>query len=215
MHTITETFKDFDGNEVQETFYFNLTEEEAIELQFSHQQGFAEYLQSVTSSGDTGRVLAVFKDLVLKTYGEKSKDGRHFDKNDDIRRRFSQHAAFSQIYVGLATDAEKAADFVNAVVPTDLLSVRAAEGRQVRRPSDRQRKQQRPPRRINTESGVVVGQLEQVPDEEEDSSPIGRVVELPKTIEDYSPVQLMRLDESQRKALMDEFEERQEVQYED
>jgi hypothetical protein len=113
----TVTYEDYDGNVRTEDFYFNLTKAEVAEMEMSTDGGMSNMLQRIVKSNDTKRIIEVFKDLVLRSYGEKSPDGRRFIKNQAIKDGFSQTEAYSQIFMELATDAELAAAFVNGITP--------------------------------------------------------------------------------------------------
>lgn len=114
------TYTDYNGVERTEDFYFNLTKAEITEMELSTAGGFAEMLQKVVAAQDAPTIIKVFKDLVLKAYGEKSADGKRFVKSDEISTAFSQTEAYSQIFMELATDSKAAADFVNAIIPADM-----------------------------------------------------------------------------------------------
>lgn len=111
------TYTDFDGNERSEDFYFNLTKAELTELQFSQEGGFQERLERIVAAKDQPAIIAEFKKLILLSYGEKSDDGRHFNKSKEISDRFSHTEAYSTLFMELATDADKAAEFVKSVLP--------------------------------------------------------------------------------------------------
>lgn len=114
------TYTDYNGVERTEDFYFNLTKAEITEMELSTAGGFAEMLQKVVAAQDGPTIIKVFKDLVLKAYGEKSADGKRFMKSDEISTAFSQTEAYSQIFMELATDSKAAADFVNGIIPADM-----------------------------------------------------------------------------------------------
>lgn len=116
----TVTYVDYNGLERKEDFYFNLTQAEIAEMEMSTSGGLAEMIQKVVDAKDAPAIIKIFKDLVLKAYGEKSTDGKRFIKSDEISVAFSQTEAYSQIFMELATDAEAAADFVNGIVPKNL-----------------------------------------------------------------------------------------------
>jgi hypothetical protein len=113
----TVTYTDFDGNERTETFYFNLTKAEVTEMELSTEGGLSKMLEKIVAAKDSKRIVEVFKDLVLKAYGEKSPDGKRFVKNQEVRDAFAQTQAYSDIFMELATDDQKAAAFVNAITP--------------------------------------------------------------------------------------------------
>lgn len=120
MIKITKTYIDFNGNERKEDFHFHLTEAEVMKMQLSTTGGLAEEIQRLISLQDGPAILAVFEDLVMKAYGVKSADGREFIKNQALRDSFAQTQAYSDIYVELATDADKAAKFINGILPANL-----------------------------------------------------------------------------------------------
>ena len=113
----TIKYKDFDGNDRKEDFYFNLTKAEVTEMEMTAEGGLSKMLQKIVDANDSKRIIEVFKDLVLKAYGEKSPDGRKFMKTKEIREGFEQTQAYSEIFMELAMDAKAAADFVNGIVP--------------------------------------------------------------------------------------------------
>lgn len=115
----TITYVDYNGLERTEDFYFNLTKSELMEMEMSTAGGLAEMIKGIVAAKDAPGIIKVFKELVLKAYGEKSADGRRFVKSDEIATAFSQTEAYSQIFMKLATDADAAAKFVNGIVPQD------------------------------------------------------------------------------------------------
>lgn len=116
----TITYVDFNGEERTEDFYFNLTKAEILEMNFSTYGGLDKMIEKIIATNDTPKIVSMFKELVLKAYGEKSDDGKRFIKNDDVREAFSQTQAYSDIFMELATDEKAASDFVNAIVPKDI-----------------------------------------------------------------------------------------------
>lgn len=116
----TITYEDFDGNQRTEDFYFNMSKAEIAEMEMSKQGGFTAYLKRIIAEEDGPTLVQLFKDLVLQAYGRKSDDGRRFIKSQELRDEFSQTNAYSELFITLATDAEKAAEFVNGIVPSDL-----------------------------------------------------------------------------------------------
>lgn len=121
----TVTYTDYNGVERTEDFYFNLTKAEIMEMELGTAGGFAESIQRIVNSQDAPSIINVFKDFVLKAYGEKSLDGKRFMKVDEngtpLSIAFSQTEAYSQIFMELATDADAAAKFINSIMPPDLV----------------------------------------------------------------------------------------------
>lgn len=116
----TIKYTDYNGVERTEDFYFNLNKAEIMEMQLTTVGGLDAYLKKIISAQDMPTLMRVFKDLVLKSYGVKSDDGRRFIKNDQLREEFEQTEAYSILYMELSTDAEAAAAFVNGIIPADV-----------------------------------------------------------------------------------------------
>ena len=121
MITKTIKYTDYNGAEREEKFMFNLTKAELMEMEMGTTGGFAEMIQKIVEAQDAPSIIKIFKDLLLKAYGEKSADGKRFIKSKELSEGFSQTEAYSQLFMELATDADAAQKFVNGIVP-------AAEG---------------------------------------------------------------------------------------
>lgn len=113
----TMTYVDYNGNERTEDFYFNLTEAELAEMEMSTSGGMGDFIQRIVSEQNGPELVKIFKDLILRSVGKKSLDGRRFEKSDAIRDEFSQTEAYSDLFMKLATDADAAARFVNGIIP--------------------------------------------------------------------------------------------------
>lgn len=116
----TITYTDYNGNERTEDFYFNLSKAEIMEMEMSTTGGLTEMIQKIVAAQDAPAIIKVFKEIILKAYGEKSPDGKRFIKSEELSTAFSQTEAFSQLFMELATDADAAAKFVNGIIPVDL-----------------------------------------------------------------------------------------------
>ena len=113
----TITYEDFDGQSRTEDFYFNLTKAELTEMELSFNGGLSQFLEKIVKENDQSKIIEYFKKIVLMSYGQKSLDGRTFVKNEALRDEFASTMAYSEIFMELATDADKAADFVNGIIP--------------------------------------------------------------------------------------------------
>lgn len=116
----TIPYDDFNGLKRKEDFYFNLTEAELTEMELSAEGGLQEQTKRMLASKDGAAIIKFFKDIVLRSYGQKSLDGRNFIKNDEIRADFASTNAYSILFMELATDADKAAEFVNGILPNSV-----------------------------------------------------------------------------------------------
>ena len=120
----TITYTDYNGTERTEDFYFHLSKAELIELEMSTSGGYGEMVQNIIQAQYAPAIIKVFKEMINKSYGEKSPDGKRFMKVNDagvpLYVAFSQTEAYSQLFMELATDSEAAAAFVNGIIPNDL-----------------------------------------------------------------------------------------------
>mgnify|MGYP006329833767 CR=1 FL=1 len=116
----TITYTDYMGNERTEDFRFNLNEAELMEMELGTTGGFTEYVNKISTTQDTPAMIKIFKDLILKSYGEISPDGKRFIKKDELREEFSQTEAYSKLFMELAMDADAAAKFITGIVPANM-----------------------------------------------------------------------------------------------
>lgn len=112
----TITYEDYNGQTRTEDFYFHLSKAEALEMEMSVKGGLAETINRVVEAKDMPAVIKIFKELIMKSYGRKSVDGKTFEKNDDIRNEFMQSEAYSELFMKLGTDSDAAARFVNGIL---------------------------------------------------------------------------------------------------
>lgn len=123
----TITYTDYNGDEVTEEFIFNFSPAEAIALELSHKGGLGESLKRIVAANDGEALVKEFTDLIGKAYGIRSPDGKRITKNAQIREEFESSAAYSVLFMELATDADKLAAFVNGAIPGDALEKFAKE----------------------------------------------------------------------------------------
>lgn len=117
MLKLTRTYNDYNDASRTEDFYFNLTQAEVTEMELSVDGGLVEMINRIVAAKDGKQIIAVFKDVILRAYGEKSPDGKRFIKNQELRDAFAQTEAYSDLFMELATDAEAAARFINGIIP--------------------------------------------------------------------------------------------------
>lgn len=122
MFKKTVTYEDYNGETQTEDFYFNLTRVECMEIEFGYTNGgtLSNSIQVLINAKDMATIIKTIKEIVLKSYGVKSPDGKRFIKNDENREAFEQSPAFEQIYWELITDAEKTAEFITGIIPASV-----------------------------------------------------------------------------------------------
>lgn len=120
----TIKYKDYNGIDREEKFFFNLTQAEITEMEMSVDGGLAETIKRVIDAKSQPEIIKIFKELILKAYGEKTADGKRFRKIDDeghpLSIAFSETEAYSKLFMELATDDSKAAEFIEGILPADI-----------------------------------------------------------------------------------------------
>lgn len=116
----TINYTDYNGVDRTETFYFNLSRGELIELELSVNGGFTEMLDKIIQSQDAPEIMKWFKKIIMMSYGVKSDDGKRFIKSDELSEAFVQTEAYSNLLMSFMEDASTAAEFVNGIMPTSI-----------------------------------------------------------------------------------------------
>ena len=117
MYKKTMSYTDFDGNTRKEDFFFNFTTAELAEMELTAKGGLKGEIEAITNEQDGEKIVDWFKKIILKSVGKKSPDGRKFIKSKEISDDFAQTQAYSDLFMELAFDAKKGADFINKVIP--------------------------------------------------------------------------------------------------
>lgn len=121
----TIKYTDYNGNEIIEDFYFNLNEAEITEMELGINGGMSELLEKIINTHDVPNIIKYFKEIVLRSYGVKSPDGKQFMKSKELSTAFSQTEAYNQLFMELFSGdnaAKATAEFVNGVMPKQVLA---------------------------------------------------------------------------------------------
>ena len=118
----TIKYVDYNDEEREEDFYFNLTKAELTQMQLSEKGGLDVVLDRMLQTRDEPSMIKMFKEIIDLSYGVKSTDGRRFIKNQEVLDDFRQTEAYSVLFMELATNSEAAAEFINGIVPKEVAS---------------------------------------------------------------------------------------------
>ena len=118
----TIKFTDFNGVERIEDHYFNLSKTELLKLELTTYGGFTERVQKIVDSPDVPTLVGIFEDFILRSYGEKSADGKRLEKgaNFELAKAFKETAAYDVFFMELISSSEAAAAFLNGIVPKEI-----------------------------------------------------------------------------------------------
>lgn len=119
---IKKTIKyiDYDGNQREEEFRFNLSKAELTEMQLSATGGLSNLLTRLVQEKNAPEIIKILKEIILKSYGEKSDDGKYFRKSEEISKAFSETEAYSEIFMSIASDPDAAIEFVQGILPAEI-----------------------------------------------------------------------------------------------
>ena len=121
------TYTDYNGVERTEDFYFNLSKAELMEMELGVTGGMTEMLNKIIAAKDAPSLMKTFKEMIMKSYGVKSDDGKRLIKSEELSIAFTQTEAYSVLFMELITDDKAAADFVNGIIPNEIQAEVAAK----------------------------------------------------------------------------------------
>ena len=113
----TIEYEDWDGNKRTEDFYFNITKAELMEMELSTEGGLKNRLEKIAKKVDAPKIMEFFKDFILKSYCEKSDDGRRLIKRKELAEAFTETPAYDILFMELISDQDKGAAFISGVLP--------------------------------------------------------------------------------------------------
>lgn len=115
-------FEDYNGNKRKQTFYFDLSKAELLEMDICTVGGLQQYVNRIISTENGPELFKLFKSLILKAYGVKEADGIHFTKSEELSTQFSQTPAYSVLMMELVTSADATEQFLRGVAPMDAFA---------------------------------------------------------------------------------------------
>lgn len=122
------TYTDFEGNQRSEDFYFNFSKSELVEMELASvtkenpDGNYAKQLEKIVESHNGRAIMDVIKDMISRSYGVRSDDGRYFEKDETSRRRFLNSAAYDQLFYDLCMNPDKAGEFFNGLMPREVMA---------------------------------------------------------------------------------------------
>lgn len=116
----TIEYIDLNDEKRKEDFYFNFTKSELTELELSEDGGLSNMIKRLVSANNTKEIVTLFKRIILKSYGEKSDDGRYFKKSEELSNNFYNSPAYDALFLELVSDPEKASSFIKGLLPKDM-----------------------------------------------------------------------------------------------
>lgn len=123
MISKTIKFEDYNGNEREQTYYFHMTEAEVLEwLTTDGDYTIEKVYERMVEKRNGREIIRSVQEMILRSYGERSLDGIEFDKSPEIIRKFKQSPAYSELFMELATDSDKASEFFTGIIPMKMIN---------------------------------------------------------------------------------------------
>lgn len=110
-------YTDYKGNKREEELFFNLSKAEVAEMELSHEGGLSTKIERIVASQQGSEIIALFKDLIAKSFGVISDDGKRFIKDEKLKTEFLQTEGYSELFMELASNADAASAFINGIMP--------------------------------------------------------------------------------------------------
>lgn len=110
-------YTDYNDVERTEKLHFHLSKAELAEMELSVDGGLSAKLKRITETLNGPEIVKFFKEFILKSYGVISDDGRTFRKSEEARMDFEQSEAYSELFMELITDPDKATEFLQGIIP--------------------------------------------------------------------------------------------------
>ncbi len=116
MITKTVKYIDFDGNEQEDTFQFNMNAAEFVKLDASQKGGLIKSLQNLVEIQNNEEIYKILESLLLDTIGRKSQDGKRFIKTDpDTVALFTESNAMSEMIIEFLQNPDRLASFMEGL----------------------------------------------------------------------------------------------------
>lgn len=114
-------YEDYDGIMREDEFQFNLSQADVIKLlTTTGEYTLDKLLKRLSTERNGKKIMEIFEDILKMSYGRKSLDGKRFEKSEELWKEFYETEAYSVLFTELVTDAKKAAEFINAIIPKKL-----------------------------------------------------------------------------------------------
>lgn len=114
--------KDYFGNEREYKLYFNMDENEIMELEFGNiKGGISEFYGRILRAQDLPSIIRALKDVIAASYGIVTADGESFQKSPEIMTQFTYTKAYSEFMTKLYTDDEYGQAFLKELFPEEIM----------------------------------------------------------------------------------------------
>lgn len=117
MITKKITYENFDGEEVTEELYFRLSTKEMSDDEF---QKIRDRIADGYKKKDNLQVLNAILEIIIKSYGKKSEDGKAFIKTEEATKNFENSEACDELAYELMNNEGELQKFIEGIMPKKL-----------------------------------------------------------------------------------------------
>lgn len=115
------SYEDYNGVPQKRKCWFHLTKAEIMEWMTTNgNYTMQDVLEKMVEANRGKDIIDSTKELIYRSYGEKSLDGQRFIKSKEVKDAFMETEAYSELFMELITNAESAAQFVTGIIPKDM-----------------------------------------------------------------------------------------------
>lgn len=114
------TYKGFDGKSYTDEWCFHLSESDVFKINYGSLVGLDAMIKKLIDTRNGKEIMGLIDEIIMTSVGHRGADGRQFIKNEELRQEFRQTDAYSQLFMELAMDGEKASEFLMGVIPQDM-----------------------------------------------------------------------------------------------
>lgn len=122
------TYKNYNDEEITQTFHFHFSRREIMRMEAEHRNGIQGKMKEIIleseRTGDRRPVLDFFENLILDAYGVRPEDDpEDFQKSDELRDKFKRSPAFDQMLWQTALNVDGALiNFVKGTFPEGFVN---------------------------------------------------------------------------------------------
>lgn len=174
------------GDTFTDDFYFNLTKAELTKLEVTSDGEFSNMFRTLIATRKSTAVIELVDNIIDHSYGVRSEDGKRFSKDPQFLKEFKETQAFSDLYHSLCTNADLLIEFVEGVLPADLLAQAKAD-------QEKEELQQRMAEKLGT-----ISPEQAIAQKEATLPPVDTVVEPEKTTEQTEYEEFLEYKKAQK-----------------
>lgn len=118
-------FKDIDGNDVEEDWYFSLDKSDVLDMDIVHHENVEEYLAEILKNKDSRRMLELWRELIFRSVAKR--EANLLVKDDEVLREFKFGGAYRQFFSEILEMEDAGAAFFMSIMPADIQAKVAQE----------------------------------------------------------------------------------------